>query len=303
MYLLSLFLLSLLLQFSNSEYSSDEFIKYKKLQHINGNPLSSKSYPYVAAILKKYSYLCSGVLVSNLWVLSAGDPLFTIGESYRILRVRLGSTNYKKGGILTGIQYFEIHPNFDDSKPAFDLAMIRLAAPVETTRFVKPIRLLGSRVDTQHYGVTFWTPDPNPEDKHLPEKERLTRRRVLQVTHVHATEPLKCAKYVTELKIRDTGSLLCLDLPSSVVPSCTRIPGAAVVTNRNLWGIVSSWRPENCQKRTSPALVNLVTVPATARWIHSTIADNPWTTKNDTVKSVEEYSSGDDDEDSGANNI
>lgn len=83
---------------------------------------------------------------------------FRIRETTRFIRVRLGSVNYKEGGYLTGIKFFEIHPYFDDSKPLFDVALIKLPEPVRMTPSLNPIRLQKRYRDVipTHFTVTAW---------------------------------------------------------------------------------------------------------------------------------------------------
>lgn len=72
--------------------------------------------------------------------------------------MRLGSANYKKGGFLTPIKYFRIHPYFDDSKPLFDVALIKLPEAVRLTLSLNPIRLQNQprKIVASHFIVTSW---------------------------------------------------------------------------------------------------------------------------------------------------
>ncbi|KOB69412.1 Trypsin, partial [Operophtera brumata] len=75
-----------------------------------------------------------------------------VQESLKLFRVRLGSVDCKRGGILFPIQLVEIHPAFVRGRPSFDLALIRLAVPVKltVTDSVHPIPL--SKLD----GTVVW---------------------------------------------------------------------------------------------------------------------------------------------------
>lgn len=79
-------------------------------------------------------------------------------ESIRLLRVRLGSINYKKGGVIMPVKLFEIHPYFDDKKPNFDLALVMLAKPARYTPNLHAIRLqkVPRDVTATHFIVTSW---------------------------------------------------------------------------------------------------------------------------------------------------
>ncbi|XP_026728025.1 trypsin-like [Trichoplusia ni] len=225
-------------------------------------------------------YLSAGALIDDNWVITAADSLFLIRESSRTLRVRLGSINYRKGGVLLPVKYFEIHPNFDDSKPVFDLAMLRLAQSVRFTPSLKPIRLLRSmtEADATHFIVTSW-PFPimnSDESEHLQSMEVIKRRRILSVTHLHPSDVEDCAEELSSIGITDIESMMCLDTGVMMDP-CMRDIGAPVVLNDVLWGIVSSWRPPNCENDLAgPSFVTLVSSPNISAWIHATIQGRKW---------------------------
>ncbi|XP_049880366.1 hypodermin-A-like [Pectinophora gossypiella] len=241
----------------------------------------SEIFPYVCAILRKSTYISAGALIDESWVLTAGDALFLVRESARELRVRLGSINYKKGGILTPIKLFEIHPYFSDTKPEFDIALIKLPKPVRLTPNLNPIRLQKRtrEVTATHYIVTSW---PMPLLQQLKSMEMIKRRRILTVSHLHPSNPEKCAEEMEGLDINATNTLMCLDLSIGMEP-CSRDVGAPVVLNGILWGIISSWKPEDCELEAGPSFVTLVSPGDISSWIHSTVRGHRWS-KRHTVK-------------------
>lgn len=56
--------------------------------------------------------------------------------------------------------------------------------------------------------------------------------------------------------------------------------GAPVVLNGILWGIISSWKSEDCEVDQSPSFVSLVAAVEINSWIHSTIHQHRWTKKH-----------------------
>ncbi|KAL4716453.1 hypothetical protein ACJJTC_015881 [Scirpophaga incertulas] len=183
----------------------------------------STKFPYIVAVLKKSSYLSAGALLNEKWVLTAADSLYTIRESSRVLRVRLGSNNYKKGGILLPVKRIIVHPKFDDSRPSFDLALLCLAKQVRLTPNLYPIKMQRylRNVTASHFQVVNWTPN-----------------------------------------LRNTG--------------------APVVLNGFLWGIISSWRPDNCKIKRGNNFVNLVAGNKTSSWIYSTfLHEENWSRINE----------------------
>ncbi|XP_052743659.1 chymotrypsin-1 [Bicyclus anynana] len=254
----------------------------------------SKTFPYVVAILKKATYISAGALIDESWVITAANSLYTIRESSRTLRVRLGSVNYKKGGHLTPIKYLQIHPYFDDHKPLFDVALVKLSDPVRFTQSLNPIRLQKSsrNIVATHFIVTAWPmyqAKQNLSKGYQNTMEQIKRRRILTVSHLHPTDPAICSEE-KDILIPDhnnTKSVMCLD-PNIGTDSCQRDIGAPVVLNGILWGIISSWKPDDCDVEGGPTFVTLVSAVEVSSWIHSTIRGHRWTTKH-TVDYVDNF--------------
>lgn len=232
-------------------------------------------FPYIAAILKKSTYLSAGALINENWVLTAADALFLLRESARILRVRIGSINYKEGGLLLPIKYFQIHPYFDDKSPIYDLALVRLPYSLRFTPSLQAIRLQEQveEIDAAHLIVTSW-PFPitySEESLQVKSMEMIKRQRLLSVTHLHPSHTEECEEELLSLGIKDSTSILCLDSNLQMEP-CTRNVGAPVVFSDVLWGIVSSWKPINCENDLAGStFVNLVSAVNISTWIYSTI--------------------------------
>ncbi|KOB79267.1 Trypsin [Operophtera brumata] len=92
----------------------------------------------------------------------------------RFLRIRLGSINYKKGGTLLPVKYLEIHPYFDNRKPAYDLALVMLAKPFK-----------------KYYSFG---------QHHL-----MKRNRILSMTHLHPVDPEECVEELKDLRAGHDG--------------------------------------------------------------------------------------------------
>ncbi|XP_022833713.1 trypsin-like [Spodoptera litura] len=247
-------------------------------------------FPYVVAVLKMSRYLSAGALIDENWVLTAADALFLVRESSRMLRVRLGSINYRKGGTVLPIKYVEIHPYFDDSQPIYDLALIRLPEPVRFTPSLRSIRLQKSfkEIDATHFIVTSW---PFPMSRHgemtsdysdqIKSMELIKQRRILSVTHVHPSDADDCTEELISLGINETETMMCLDTGVMLDP-CLRDVGAPVVLNDVLWGIVSSWRPPTCDPDLAgPSFATLVSAPTVDTWIHDTVDGHNWINTSD----------------------
>ncbi|CAH2057389.1 unnamed protein product, partial [Iphiclides podalirius] len=237
-------------------------------------------FPYVVAVLKMASYLSAGAMISDSWILTAADALYLVRETIRELRVRIGSVNYKKHGSVLPVKYFRIHPYFDDSGPSYDLALVRLAEPAPLSPNVYPIRLRRTmrELTATHFIVTAWPPRSKAQSSKsikYNSLESIQRNRLLTVRQMHPMDPEDCRKQQEKLDIMDNGTLLCLDSSLGSDP-CAREAGAPVVLNGVLWGIVSSWRPEDCKLKSGPSFVNLVASPNVSSWIDAVERDLHW---------------------------
>ncbi|XP_030033719.2 hypodermin-A [Manduca sexta] len=247
----------------------------------------SEIFPYVAAILRRSTYISAGALIDENWVLTAADSLFLTRESLKSLRVRLGSINYKKGGILLPIKLFNIHPYFDDQRPVFDIALLMLPKSVRFTPTLRAIRLQKTSrvVAATHYLVTSWFSALNQNQSkpnHLESMDSIIRRRILSVSHLHPSDPDECADELTSLEVNRTDVVMCLD-PGIKTDSCGRDTGAPVVLNGVLMGIVSSWKPADCSEQApAPSFVTLISAGDVISWIHATVHGHRWSNKKNT---------------------
>ncbi|CAK1543387.1 unnamed protein product [Leptosia nina] len=241
---------------------------------------SNNLFPYMAAILKKTTYISAGALIHESWIVTGADSLYMLRDISRILRVRLGSVNCKKGGFLSPVKLFSIHPLFDDNKPQFDIALIKLPQPVRLTPSLNPIKLLTKRreVVATHFIVTSWASSQWKNLQSLNPFE-INRRRLLTMSHVHPTSTEECSDQLEAQSINNTGGVLCLEPPLNGDP-CERDIGAPVVLNGVLWGIISSWRSEDCEVESGTIFVTLVSHVDVSSWIHATIHGHKVTKKH-----------------------
>ncbi|XP_047540418.1 trypsin V-A-like [Vanessa atalanta] len=247
----------------------------------------------MAAILKKSKFISAGALIDESWVLTGADSLFLIRESSRMIRVRLGSVNYRKGGFVTAIKFFEIHPHFDDSKPLFDVALIKLPNPVKLTPNMNPIRLQRKprHVAATHFIVASWPimTNWNQTNMHRDSMD-LNKHRILTVSHLHPTDPEQCMEEL-DMFVPDhnnTRAIMCLD-PFIGSDPCQREIGAPVVLNGVLWGIISSWKSEDCDVEGGPSFVTLVSAIDVSTWIHSTMHAKKWNKKHVIIDYEDNY--------------
>ncbi|XP_053618480.1 hypodermin-A-like [Plodia interpunctella] len=241
-------------------------------------------FPFVAAILSKSAYVSAGALINEFWVITAADSLFLIRETTRIMRVRLGSVNNKKGGYLSPVKTIEIHPSFDDNSAAYDIALILLPTRVRFTPSVYPIQLQTQlqEVSTTHFMVNSWPPHVVPSSvypNHTESLDIIKRRRMMTVSHLHPSSKENCSDLIQFLNVTEKETMMCLD-PAVGTDPCERDVGAPVVLNGILWGILSSWKPDDCDTDPGPMLVTLVAAKNVSSWLHSTMRGHIWSINN-----------------------
>ncbi|RVE46927.1 hypothetical protein evm_008406 [Chilo suppressalis] len=276
---LNIFAVSLIVLHGFSDVTAKVKYKHRANRTLNSLPGHTKVtdglvFPYVVAILKKFSYLCAGALLDDKWVLTAADSFYALRESSRVIRVRLGSINYKKGGSLLPVKTIEIHPHFDDSRPVYDVALIRLAYNVRLTAKLYPIRMQTKlkEVIATHVIVSGWSPFMHVKkiNKQAPiSTDLIKQQRILSISHLHPWSAAECKEELNSLEINDTEAILCLELDSKS-DSCWRDTGAPVVLNGVLWGIVSSWHQDDCYLEPGATFVNLVAAKKISSWIYLT---------------------------------
>ncbi|XP_013364391.1 PREDICTED: kallikrein-4-like, partial [Chinchilla lanigera] len=90
----------------------------------DGFPCTRHSHPWIAALFHNYEQHCSGVLVHPQWVLSAAHcwkPSYTVGLGLHGLH-----DWYEPGSQMIKASLSVIHPEYDKSKHANDIMLVKL---------------------------------------------------------------------------------------------------------------------------------------------------------------------------------
>ncbi|KAG5885758.1 hypothetical protein JTB14_031195 [Gonioctena quinquepunctata] len=85
-------------------------------------------HPWQVSVQHRNSHFCGGFLISNTWVVTAAHCI-TLGFSTN-LNIRAGSTRWNNGGQTVAVSTVIVHPNYSDNNINNDIALLRLAAPV-----------------------------------------------------------------------------------------------------------------------------------------------------------------------------
>jgi secreted trypsin-like serine protease len=139
---------------------------------IGGNNAFSGQFPFVAAIQITTSdgrYFCGGTLISDDWILTAGQCV----DGAILFTIQLGSTSLSKtdgNRVTLASSEYVLHPSYDPLTIQNDIALIQLRIPIEFTNYILPVHSLptadldsGNRVVVLGWGQTS-DDDPDLSD-------------------------------------------------------------------------------------------------------------------------------------------
>ena len=227
------------------------------------------NYPFSVSIQRKGAHYATGALVDKRWILSSAGEFYNVRESIKLLRARLGSVDCKKGGTLVPLKRVEIHPSYIYGQPNFDLALLRMALPVDYTDFIRPIGLssIRTRVISAKFMTTYW-PRLIVNGKVLPTtaQERI-KQNSMRVSTQRLIPSDKC---LVMMQIRNTTldeSTLCLKPFVTHHSVCMPDSGAPVVAEDGLWGITSGWTSTDCLSNPSPTVFSRISSLGVRAWV------------------------------------
>ncbi|CAH0717978.1 unnamed protein product, partial [Brenthis ino] len=265
---------------SNEAYNASskekpDRLKYQDIKVIDNNYMktSMKYFPFAVSIQKKGSHYASGALIDKRWILTAAGPFYSTRESIKLLKVRLGSVNCKKGGTVVPLKEIVIHPSYINMEPTYDLALLKIGQPIKFSEFILPIPLatMKGKILSAKFQSTYWS-RLIINHKLLPStaKERI-QQNSLRVSTQDMIPQEKCVDLLQKYNYTFSRSTLCLGPIVSHHSPCTPDVGAPITANDRLWGITSGWTSKDCLQNISPTVFNRVSFPLTGKWIESTI--------------------------------
>ncbi|CAK1543355.1 unnamed protein product [Leptosia nina] len=229
------------------------------------------SYPFSVSIQKKNSHYASGALLDTKWIITAAGDFYNVRESIKLLRARLGTVNYKKGGILVALKGIEVHPLYMYQEPNYDVALLRMSQPVLFSDHIKPIPIASTvgEIVSGKFFTTYW-PRLLVNGRVLPAsaKERV-KHNSMRVSTQKLIPWRKCNK---ELKLHNQTlgqSSLCLEPIVTLHSPCMPDVGAPVIADNLLWGITSGWVSDQCTEQPSPTLFTRISDENVKFWLNS----------------------------------
>ncbi|KPJ00763.1 Trypsin [Papilio xuthus] len=235
----------------------------------------SQRYPFSVSVQRKGTHYATGALIDKKWVLTvAGEfynVLYSVRESIKFFRVRLGTVNCKKGGVLLPIKGVEIHPAYSYKKPTYDVALLRLAVSADYSEALKPIPLtrIKGKVLSAKFLATYWPRlivrgqvlPSSAQERVQPNSMRVSTQKMIPWSW--------CQSLMSTLNQTLDESSLCLDPIMSHHSLCLPDAGAPVTADDGLWGITSGWTSDNCLGNPSPTIFTRVSSPVVRAWLDS----------------------------------
>ncbi|KAH9644360.1 hypothetical protein HF086_006388 [Spodoptera exigua] len=192
-----------------------------------------------------------------------------VRDSLKLFRARLGSVDCKRGGTLVPIKKIEIHPYYVYGKPNFDVALLRLASPVEYSDSLRPIGIskINGKVLSAKFMTTYW-PRIVLKGKTIPEtaKERIKHNR-MRVSTQKLIPVDKCNKIMKAINEHINESSLCLEPIVTHHSECMPDAGAPVVAEDGLWGITSGWVAPTCPTFAAPTIFTRISSISVRSWL------------------------------------
>ncbi|KAM7344121.1 trypsin-like [Cochliomyia hominivorax] len=107
---------------------------------VNGVDTTIQAHPYQVSIQTNYgAHFCGDSIISEDIVVTAAHCMQEYKASQ--FKVRLGSTEYNKGGKLVTVRAFRNHELFNPDTMVYDVAVIKLATPVRESSTIRYIKL------------------------------------------------------------------------------------------------------------------------------------------------------------------
>ncbi|XP_043512079.1 serine protease nudel-like isoform X3 [Frieseomelitta varia] len=115
-----------------------------QLRVVGGRASHPKAWPFLVAVYKEGIFYCGGVILSELWVLTAAHCLDGYaGQYFEIQAGVLRRNSFSPMSQFRRARYMILHSQYDPRSMRNDIAMIMLDDPLRFNRWVRPICLPG----------------------------------------------------------------------------------------------------------------------------------------------------------------
>lgn len=131
-----------------SDTSTSSLSPYDGSDRIVGGGYVEQEIPWIAALHANGGFTCTASIIAPTWILTAGHCV----EGDAAYSVRVGSLTRSSGGVVADVAEKFIHPDY--AWPEHDIALLRLATPIETT--YSPLATAEDMADDQAATLYGW---------------------------------------------------------------------------------------------------------------------------------------------------
>ncbi|XP_022900668.2 trypsin delta-like isoform X1 [Onthophagus taurus] len=102
-------------------------------------------HPYQASIQYSGRHICSGAIISSLYILTTAQCVDR--RSLDLLSVRVGATEYNRGGQTVSVSSIDINPDYNARTFDYDISILKLAKSLAFSPTIKLIDMIAAGED------------------------------------------------------------------------------------------------------------------------------------------------------------
>ncbi|XP_076681045.1 serine protease nudel isoform X2 [Andrena cerasifolii] len=126
----------------NGRNGTEEDMVGSQLRVVGGRASQPKAWPFMVAIYKDGKFYCGGVILNELWILTAAHCLDGyMHHYYEIHAGLLRRFSFSPMAQSRRARYTIPHPQYNAESMNYDIAMIRMDDPLRFNRWVRPVCL------------------------------------------------------------------------------------------------------------------------------------------------------------------
>lgn len=129
---------------SNSTTVSPPHLEKETVGIVGGTDCHPHQWPFIVAIFKNGEHHCGGAIKSAQWIITAAHCFHGYHKSYYEVRAgALRHRSYNPEVQISSIIKVFVYPKYDQKAMIEDLALVKIATPLNFNRYVRPICLPG----------------------------------------------------------------------------------------------------------------------------------------------------------------